>query len=256
MYLFYFIVIVVLALGNAKAQERPKAVLAEEVGITCSEDLMARYDYFLGKLLLQPSARGMLLFYGDQSSEGRNLNLFRWMTEFYPQVRRFKNLNLEFVRAKNGPKTNIQFWIVPSGAEPPAPSERFQPEAITSTSRYDVAAADFHKYKGKTYLYLDGFYELGCDFAPNNVGFVDQLRKNKSLTGYFVVYTEFGKGKAYGDRIARFAVSELLKNFRISRARIKTIYGGNRNKPEIELWLVPEGDRLPTLLPDKEPSFK
>lgn len=252
-----FIAILLLVFGGGvKSQEPPNAILVEEVGITCSEDLMARYDYFLGKLRSQPSAKGLLLFYGDRTSEGRNLNLWRFLTRFYPQVRQFDRLGLQFVRGANIEETKIQFWIVPPGADSPTPNAPFQPTRITTTTRYDVVAADFHSHKGKTYLYFDGFYELGCDFGPNKVGFVDQLRKDKSLIGYLVIYTEPGKDQQYGERVAKFAVNDLLKNFRIPRTSIRTIYGGNRKNPEIEFWLVPSGDKLPIRQIEKEPASK
>lgn len=217
---------------GANSQEPPKAVLVDEFGILCSEELMARYDYFVGKLATHPSSKGLLILYGDRTSEGRNLSLYQYVNSFYPQVRQFKNLNLEFVRGIDQAETKVQFWIIPAGAGDPRPIETYKPLPVTSTTRY----------------------ELGCDFAPNNVGFVDLLKKNRSLTGFLVIYTEFGKGKSHGDRVAKFAINKLLKNFRISRTRIKTIYGGNRINPEIELWLVPDGHPLPELRPDREPT--
>ncbi len=70
--------------------------------------------------------------------------------------------------------------------------------------------------------------------------------------GNLIVYTKFGKGKTRANQISNFAVKDLVRNFKIPRNRLKTLFGGNREEPEIEFWLVPKGDVPPKLIPDKK----
>lgn len=233
------------------SQEPPKAELIDEFGKICSEDLMSRYDGFLIKLQSKPMAMGYIVLYGDRSVEGRNLNFINYLTGFYPTVRRFDKTRLSLIRGENQSQMKIQFWLVPAGANPPKPEKEFAQEKITSTTLFDKNWADFHRWYGELEIYSNGFLELGCEFSPNVSAFAETLLSNPELTGYLIVYTKFGKGIKRGNQIANFAVKNLTKNFKVPRNRLKTIYGGNRREPEIELWFVPKGDKSPIPTPNK-----
>jgi hypothetical protein len=45
-----------------------------------------------------------------------------------------------------------------------------------------------------------------------------------------------------------------VNNYKVPRNRLKTIYDGNREEPEIELWFVPKGNKPPTPKPDSKPQ--
>jgi hypothetical protein len=248
----YWIPTLLLALAlGAIGQNPPKAELIDEIGIDCSEMVMASYDGFLSRVHQNPAAKGLILLNGDETTEGRNIAYFNYLSKWYPQVRQVKDLRLEFIRGSNQKKTRVTFWLVPAGAENPL-IEPFRRAQIDKTSRYDVATGDLRKSGSRSFLYDAGFYELGCSFGPNLVGFVDELKRNNTLDGYLVVYTTFGKGRTHGNKVAKFAVADLMKKFKISRARIKTLYGGNREDGQVEFWLVRKGDRLPALSPDEK----
>jgi hypothetical protein len=149
----------------------------------------------------------------------------------------------------------IQFWIVPAGADVPKPEKEFAEQKITSTTLFDKNWADFNRDYGKLDIYSNGFLDLGCEFSPNVREFAKMLISNPELTGYLVIYTKFGKGIKHGNQVASFAVNDLVRNYSAPRNRLKTIYGGNRDEPEIELWLVPKGDKPPIPKPDsKQPK--
>jgi hypothetical protein len=65
--------------------------------------------------------------------------------------------------------------------------------------------------------------------------------ENKDLNGYLLVYTGFGKGADRGRRMAAFAVNDLVRNYHVPRTRLRAVYAGHREQPEIEFWLVPKG---------------
>lgn len=231
-------------------QEKPEAKQIAEMGKICSEDLMARLDNFFIQLNNEPTALGYIIFHGG-ITEGRNLQLINYMTNFYP-TRRFDKSRLLLLRGENREEECTQFWIVPAGATPIKPETEFTEIKYASTSLFDKSWANFNKTSGKLDIYENGFYDLGCDFSPNRNEFAKVLLSNPALTGYLLIYTEFGKSKKYGDKIAKFALNELTKQHKVPANQLKTIYGGNREQPEIEFWIVPKGEQSPTPKPDKK----
>lgn len=229
-------------------QEKPQAIQIDEMGKPCSEELMARLDAFFMALQNEPTAKGYIVFYGDETIEGTNFSYIRYLTEFYPK-HRFDEKRFFLLRGANQDNMKIQFWIVPSGANPPQPESNFVSRKITSTIRFDKGRADFNKDSGKLDIYSNGFFNLGCDFAPNQNVFAKTLLSNDELTGYLLIYTKSGKNKKYADRIASFALKELTKTYKVPRNRLKIIYGGNREEPEIEFWFVPKGKIPPEIKP-------
>jgi hypothetical protein len=246
---FLFLIILLASFQISFGQEKPKAYLIDEFGKPCSEDLMARYDGFLIQLNQNPLAIGYIIFYGDDELEGRNLNFITYLTLIYPQAHRLDKSRIVLIRGENRAEMKIQFWLVPAGANPPKPEREFVEEKITSTSLFDRNRAEFNRWSGRLDIYYDGFLDLGCEFRPNVGEFANTLLSNPELTGYLIVYTEFGKGIKYGNRVASFAVVDLMNDYKVPRNRLKTIYGGNREEPEIELWFVPKGDKPPTPKP-------
>lgn len=244
--------ILFISFQTYSGQEQLNSRLIDEFGKLCSEELMARYDSFLGQLQNDPSAEGHIVFYGNRSTEGKNLKFVGYLKEFYPTVRGFDKTRILLTRGENQNEMKTQFWLVPAGAIPPKPEAIFTEEKIASTKQYDKSWADFNKWSGSLDIYSDGFLDLGCEFSPNTGGFAKTLLANRELKGYLIVYTEFGKGVGRGNRIASFAVKNLIKNHQVPRNRLKTIYGGNRQEPEIEFWFVPKNDQPPSLTPDKK----
>jgi len=226
-------------------QEQSRAILIDEIGLVCSELLAAKYDMFIGQVAQNPTARGYMLFYGDDELEGRNLNYISYLSAIYPSWKRLDDDHYLFVRGGDLGKMKVQFWIVPINAEPPTPNIKYKPTKITKTILFDKGWADFTTAHGALDIYENGFLEWGCDFSPNIYAFSQYLRADSGLTGYLIIYTKFGKGSRHGRRVSNFATNDLVRNYHVARSQLKAIYGGNRKAPEIELWLVPKGDRFP-----------
>jgi len=252
--LFLFILISLTSLQSGFSQESPEAQLYDEFGNICSEEFMARYDRYIASLYNDPNSMGYVLFYGDETVEGSNLNFIKGIKN-YTNFRRFDPARIVVVRGANQAELKTQFWIVPAGANLPKPEKEFAAKEISKTTRFDKNWADFYKqYDGKWAIYSDNFYDLGCSFAPNMSVFSEILLSNPDLTGYLVFYTEFGKGAKRANQVAAFAVRDLMKNYKVPRSRLKTIYGGSREEPEIELWFIPKGDKPPVPTPDSKPK--
>jgi len=238
-------------------QDMPKAVQVAEFGKTCSEDMEARLDSLLNQMNANPASTVAFVFHGDRSSEGKNIKYLQYIITVYPKLRGIPNTfakRIKVFRGENLPEMNGQFWLVPPGADFPKPDRPFVPDDYVKPTLYDHSWADFNNWSKKLDIYSDGFYDLGCGFSPNRSLFAKILKQNPRLNGYLIIYTAFGKGSARGHRVANFAVSDLVNNFKVSRKRFTVIYGGNREEPEIEFWLVPKGDQPPKPSPAQKKS--
>lgn len=214
-------------------QEKPKAKLIDEFGKPCREEFQMRIDSFHMELRNNPSSTGYIIFYGSETLEARNLSYFSVLSNYHKE----RKLPIQTVRGANQKEEKTQFWIVPSGAEPPKTNSEFTPTKITKPILFDSVWADFNRFYGKLWVYDIGFFDLGCDFPPNQKEFANILRSNPNLTGRLVV---FNSNKNRADRVVKFAVKELTKTYKVSLQRLATIYGGKTSEPKIEFWLVPK----------------
>lgn len=240
----FFIILFLLSVNSVLGQEIPRASLVDEFGRACSEDLMARMDNFFIQLNNNPDAQGFILFYGASDAEGRNLKFVNYMTRFYP-IRRFDGSRLTTVRGESRAEQLVQFWIVPRGATPPKPEKPFIPDRYTRTTLFDRSWIGFQRWSGGLEIYDDGFFDLGCNFSPNERAFANILKANSNLHAYLMIYTETDKKSVYGLRLASFALNQFVKEYRVERSRVRAVYGGKRKKAEIEFWFVPKGEQSP-----------
>lgn len=233
-------------------QVEPKSILFGELfDQICSEILAYKLDYFLVELHKNPDAKGYVVFNGKTAQEGKNL-LYLEEPLKYIRFRGFDINRIVTVRGENKDKMTMQFWIVPNGAKTPTVEKNLIKEKIDSTTRFDVAWADWHKWNNSEWtIYSHSFVEWGCEMDLNMKAFAETLRSQSNLTGYLIVYPKFGKGKNQAKKVTDFAVKELTQQHKISKERLKIIYGGNRNEPQLELWLVPNGNKPPMPNPDK-----
>jgi hypothetical protein len=248
-----FFAIALLASKVVFSQETNKAVLIDEFGKLCSEDFMARADQFYIHLQNDPNAIGYIVFTGDRKFEGRNVYWVNAMTVWYPRIMKRDLSRIVLVRGENQDDMKVQFWLVPAGATPPKPDKEFKPSVITETILFDRGWADLHLDESKHLeIYSNGFFDNGCEFPPNVGALARTLLENPDLTGYLITYTKFGRGARRGIQVGRFAVNNLGKEHKIPRKRLKMIYGGSRKQAEVELWLVPKGQKPPIPTPGKK----
>jgi hypothetical protein len=214
-------------------QEKPQARLFDEFGKSCREDFQVRIDSFHNELNNNPKSTGYAIFYGSKTLEARNLSYFQILS-IYPKERK---LPIQTVRGANQKEEKTQFWIIPAGAELPKVTADFFSTEITKPTLFDSVWADFHRFYGELNIYDLGFLDLGCDFPPNQTEFAKILGSNPNLNGRLVI---FNSNKNRADRVAKFAVNELTKTYKVSPKRLTTTYGGKRSETTIEFWLVPK----------------
>lgn len=234
-------------------QKPQKSILFEElIDQYCSEILALELDLFITELNKLPDSKAYVLFYGKNSQEGKNLLYSKVPQKYLVNSRGFSDDRIITLRGENKDKMVIQFWIVPSGSEPPTIGKNFVKEKINSTTLFDKSWTDWHKWNGTEWtIYSFSFAEWGCEMDVNMKAFAESLHSQPDLTGYLVVYTKFGKGKNQAKKVIDFAVKDLTRQHKVPLEKLKTIYGGNRTEPELELWLVPNGNKPPTPNPDK-----
>ncbi len=245
------IVVITLVTFSTSAQQRPKAILVDEFGEVCSEFLMSRIDNLMAQLSNNPSAIAIVIFHGRKDTEGRNQFLLRYISVLYPMMRGFDRSRMRFLEAETRDNQQIQFWLVPPGAEQPGFSPYKSP-TYTEPTLFDRAWIGFNRREGQLDIYRDGFLNLGCSFSPNRGRFAKALQDTSDLDAFLLVYTT-RENRSHGVKLASFALNDLVVNYRVPRKRVRSIYGGIRKKPEIELWLVPRGQKPPRLDLSKPP---
>jgi hypothetical protein len=238
------------------SQEKPKAVLLDEFGKFCSEEFSARLDAYISELFNNPTSAGYIVFYGEKTLPEAKNQHYSNATKYLTRFRRIDMSRIMILRGENRNEMLTQFWIVPVGAIPPKPEKAFVESKITSTKLFDNGYADFNRDAGNLDIYVNGFLDLGCDFSPNRDAFAKILLSNRNLNGYLIIYTKSGKGRKRAAQVANFALKELIRDFNVPRIRLKTLYGGNREAPEIEFWLVPKNDKPPVPKPDVKSKVK
>ena len=211
----------------------------------CSEELVARMDTFLAELSKTPSSNGVIIFEGKSNDEGRNLTYFH-ILESHTKQRQFDPARISYVRAANGNKMVMYYWIVPNGAQAPKPASPFRAEPISSPVHFETAWADWRKFAGTEWtIYSNSFADWGCEANPNMRAFAEILRSNPHLVGYVIIYTKFGARRSRANKVSSFAIKELTREYKVPKAQLRTIFGGGRAEPQMELWFVPKGQRLP-----------
>ena len=103
---------------------------------------------------------------------------------------------------------------------------------------------------------FDQFRQLGhCDVTARLDNFAIQLQNQPSARGAIISYAPEGDGHGSGKRVLVMLTDYLVNSRGVAEDRIKTIYGGrnsDKHHSETELWIVPQGARLPK--PEKRES--
>lgn len=225
------------------AQEKPEAILINDFENNCSEIISLHYDNFLVELHNDPTSTGYIVFSGKVSQDGTNLRYIRHLSVNYPRFRGFDVNRIILIRGENQDKMQVQFWKVPFGAKPPEVNKNFEIKKISSTKMFQKTYAELAKFLPNSINeeFVDSFYWFeGCDFAPNLSDFAKDLSEDGNLTGYLVIYAT----KKIAGKIKNLALKELTEKHKISPDRLKTIYGGRKQKSEMELWFLPKGEKF------------
>src|SRR5215510_6655767 len=96
---------------------------------------------------------------------------------------------------------------------------------------------------------FDEFGRVGhCDLGARLDNFAIQLQNTPSARGAIVVYGPDGEGPRTGRQVSAMLKDYLVNARGLAPDRIETVYGGRNSdlrESKVELWVVPQGARLP-----------
>lgn len=119
----FLILIVMSSIGFAQTEENtempqaPQAVKVVEFGKVTNGYIKMQLDYFFTELSNNPSAQGYIINFGTKREIARVEKVIRYQVK----VRNFDLTRITFVSGGAAENSQTQFWLVPVGAENPAP---------------------------------------------------------------------------------------------------------------------------------------
>lgn len=229
----FTILLILLGLQFVVGQEQPKAILMDEVSKTCSEDLMSRYANLVMALKQSQDSKGIVIFYGDETLEGRNLSYLQWL-KAHPKFLRLEESKILVLRGANQPKEKTQFWFVPNGADFPKPATEFTLPQFITKSRFDLGDGYINPF---TKTIESSYYDLGCKFSPNAKEFAKILLQNKNLQGLIIVDNQ-SRNTVF--KVANIIVHQLTKTYKVPRNRFRVTFRHKSEFGEAQLWLIPK----------------
>ncbi len=233
------------------SQELPKAVLVDEFNnLFCSDDLKARLDNFFSKIAKQPESVGYIVGNADASMPGRFHKYLR-VFQSYVSFRGFYQDRLGYFRGPDGDGLKFQFWLVPKSAVRPSVSTEFRQQRMEKATLFD--ASEISSIKNGSVEFGGDWGNEPCDFGLNFYQFAIELGANRNLLGYLVASSSGKRNRTRTRTALQQTAAELIKRHRIPARRLKTLFVGDHDNSEMQLWLVPKGTGLPRFqsrLPD------
>ena len=212
-------------------------------------DLGARLDNFAISLQNDPGLTGYIVAYGpDGKGVGSGRQRLELMKDYLLDTRGLPKSRIKTVYAGRNeelvePKTEL--WLLPAGASLPEP-RKFQ-------TNIDTFKGLFHENAIADYIDILWEDEMGPGIGlAVDAAFADILQTQKKATAYIVSYN--GVEAAPGS--AKRATERQLERFKqheVDLSRVKTIFGGVRNKTKIQLWITAPGDPPPVADAGDEP---
>lgn len=231
--------------GPAEASDAP----FDTFGRVGHCDLGARLDNFAISLQNDPGLTGYIVAYGpDGKGVGSGRQRLELMKDYLVNTRGLPKSRVKTVYAGRyeelvEPKTEL--WLLPAGASLPEP-RKFQ-------TNIDTFKGLFHEDAIADYIDILWEDEMGPGIGLTvDAAFADMLQTQKKATAYIVSYN--GVEAAPGS--AKRAMQRQLERFKhheVDLSRVKTIFGGVRNKTKIQLWITASGDPPPVADGGDEP---
>jgi hypothetical protein len=236
-YLFYFIVIVVLALGVANGQEPPRAVLVDEFGNLPCDDLLARLDLLAYAATEANSVGFVVLYPGKNVFENvayeraiRNNSAFR----------RFPDGLIRVIKATRKDELKLEMWRS-SPDNPPVVQDvpfNYRLSDISRRTLFVDDSVEVFRFEGKL--------EYGSDGCVNEFS-LDVLSKilltNPELSAEIII---FNRSSREARKLSRLLVDAAIAENKIPKDRLKVVYGGKGKAKEwsssssaVEVWLLP-----------------
>lgn len=213
--------------------------------ISC-EHASARLDSFALALSNLPAAVGYIVVY--EARGGSRLRAQRHGAFAYDRLVVRRGIDAERLKMIwGGPDDElmVRLYIVPNGATPPQPTPTVsEGEARTRAARlFDRGRLTVRRDGGGRPALVTSY-----DCLPDAVDlgeYAKALRAEPDAAARVVVYGARGARLSEANAVSRLVRHRLFTVENIAHRRISVVYGGTREEPSVELWLVPRGASPP-----------
>lgn len=212
-------------------QEILKAEKVDEFDNRCDESVMARIANFASFKTSYPKTTSLIIFYGNEIDEGKNLSLIDWY-KFYSKGNGFE---VSVIRGANQKAGKTEFWIVPEGAETPKPVMEFIPPVYKTKIRFDKADAFIEPFNTKELQ--PNHSEFGCQLQPNLSEFAKTLLSNNELNGQVVVDN---RSRGLASSVAQIIIQKLTETYKVPRNRFRLNFRYKSEFGETQLLFIPK----------------
>jgi len=219
---FLFLIILLASFQIYFGQEKPTAILFSRMGRSNCEDVGVRTSAFGFQLKDASNAQGFIVIYGKKGESYRNLRFEQFIKDVI-DLMTFDRVRFTFVHGEERENLELEFWIVPTGAENPVYTE--------GNWNYELEVK-------KAFLFHENYSGPVGVCEPNSSPelYSKFLVANPNLRGNVVIYeTSRGKFRQTEKRL----LSELVDDNKVPRNKLKTFYV-KEEFSGVEYWLVPQ----------------
>lgn len=238
--------------ADAQDKQQPSARKLDEFNDILMSDLKARLDNFVVMLQNEPRARGFVIVYrAHRDLPGLSHRLALRTKEYLVYSRGLPKERIITVDGGAAECITQELWVVDPGAAPKS--------VVPAYSRGLINEEVAFKFDELYYPLLSdpqGDDEREAGISPDLLeGFATAVRKRPRAQAYVIAYKQHSRERrtdapGVSRQMLRAVRGDLIKEFGIAPARIKTVDGGYRVWREVELWVVPPGARRPVATPN------
>jgi hypothetical protein len=228
----------------------------DSYGAIGCDDGMAHLDGFAMLLQNEPHLQGYIIVYGERNGlPGKVLSYLHFAKEYLISDRGILPERLTTLTGY-GDRLTTELWIAPKNASLPVKAIDIEWGNKHTARKFDEGFADYYVSEGKLNLWTSDLCGLFGEIYLS--AYAEQLRLEPNSIGHIIVYTGTGKYAGTGKRSYRVRVmikllrERMVKEHKIEGKRIAIVYGGRREIPEAELWIVPKGVVAPKPSPKQK----
>jgi len=225
------------------------ARLFNEFGDTNCELIDLYLSEYARAIQKEPASHAHIIAYaGRNDLPGKILRYVSYIKGYLSDLLEKHSRSVTVITGGYRDSLSIALWIVPSGVAAPSPTEStsgIKPDEQVAY-KFDETEASIMKYEGKSYLTFGSLCILPY---PEWGEFFRILRDDPNLKGHIIIYVGHNDSIQYANRVRRFLIADLTKDYSKEIKQLTTSYGGKREWPQIEIWLVPKGNPNPKPTP-------
>lgn len=215
-------------------ESKPKARLIDEYEQRYSwEYEQGFFDNAFGEYKNEPNSKILVIIYGKPTHVFWKTRTIKYYLKY---ERGCGNECVKVIGGGNESPAILQTWLIPQGAEEPAP------KSLVSYSEM------------KSVPYKVGSDIYGADFRDGWVyeTFAEELETNPNAKGHLIFYKDkYIDGSRYLSEVK----TKLIKEYKISSSRVRIINNkDDESVGRIEFWIVPKGSSF--RLPKREKNKK